>query len=260
MRKILFGIGALVAAGAIAVAALYLRGDLFRSASRPAQQSSWVPVPHPPGDRPKPELALIREFGAWHLSCTKQAEQPPKVGFIQNLGIAPNETKRFSPCHVFIMMRDSAVPGQTMLMNFRYRAGFTAPDLVIIYTTLDKPHVIYDRTGDIHDLSQKKVKWRGGFFRDPKKAPLRANPQVQSQSIPVIGVQLGPRTLTIQTQACIKAHCFGRLMSTQTGAIGSVSRIVVRLPGPPRGQPRVIDVPADGLELALAELKRMAAS
>ena len=260
MRKLLFGVAAVVVVGAIAVAAFHFRGDLFRSAPPASPQSSWVPVPHPPGDRPKPEIALIREFGPWHLSCIRQGQQVPRVGVIQNLGVLPTNSDRPNPCHVFIMMQDRAAPQQTMVMSFRYRSGLPAPELAIIYTTLGKPHVFYDRSGQVQDLSKKKLTLRGGFYLDPRKAPPEERQRVQSLDIPTIRLQLGHTSLTVQTLACIHGHCFGRLSSAPTAAIGSALEIVVRLPGPPRGRPRIVDVPADGLNAALAELGRMNAS
>ena len=260
MRRVWFGVAAVVAAGAIAIAALHFRGDLFRTPPPASPQSSWVPVAHPPGDRPKPEIALIREFGRWHLSCIRQRQQPPKVGVIQNLGVLPNNSERPNPCHVFIMMQDRAAPQQTMVMSFRYRSGLPAPDLAFVYTTLGKPHVFYDRSGQVQDLSKKKLTLRGGFYRDLRKAPPEERQRIQSQDIPTIGVQLGRTNLTVQTLACIRGHCFGRLRSPPMAAIGSAAKIVVRLPGPPRGRPRIVDVPTDGLNAALAELGRMNAS
>jgi hypothetical protein len=257
MRKIWVGAAAVFALVAIAVAVFHFRGDLFRSAPPAGPQTSWVPVPHPPGDRPKPEIALIREFGPWHLACIRQAQQLPKVGIIQNLGVLPSNGDRPNPCHVFIMMQDRAAPQQTMVMNFRYRSGLPAPDLAFIYTALGKPHVFYDRSGQVQDLSKKKLTLHGGFYRDLRKAPPEERQRVQSQDIPAIGVQLGRTSLTVQTLACIRGHCFGRLSSAPTAAIGSATKIVVRLPGPPRGRPRTVDVPTDGLNAALAELGRM---
>jgi hypothetical protein len=81
--------------------------------------------------------------------------------------------------------------------------------------------------------------------------------QAGSKAIPEVGVQLGRTRLALQTRACVQAHCLARLLSVQTGAIGPGSNIVVRLPGLPHGQPRVIDVPSDGLGPALAELLRL---
>lgn len=255
-----------VVVAAVVIGVSYFQGGMFHHTPQnaPAQGENdvWVPVPHPPGDRVQPQLPVVKEFGAWHYACAKSAEQSqaPKVGYIQNFGIVSSEGQygKPEPCHVFIMMRDSAAAGQTMVMAFRYRKGIDQPQLAVIYTTSGGAHVIYDRTGQMHDLT-KKEKMRGGFFRDPNRAP-DEKLRVEAKQIPIVGIQLGRESVSALTTACMKGHCFARFTAIRTADFGSQSQIVVRLPALPRGKPRQIDVPAEGLATALAELARTRAS
>jgi hypothetical protein len=264
MRIIRMWVVPLIVVAGIATGVSYFQADMFHRsiADAAVQQRVWLAVPHPPGDHVQPQVPMVKEFGAWHLACLKGwQEHAPRVGYIENLGIV-STTDTFGkaePCHVFIMMRDPAAPQQTMMMSFRYLTGIDAPELAVLYTTLGLRHVVYDPTGRIHDLSRKEQS-KGIFFTDLTHAPSGENPPVQSQNIPKVEVQLGRTTLTMPTTACLSGHCFAHLRSAQTGEIGPGIRIVVRIPGRQHGQPRVVDVPADGLRAALAELGRLKAS
>ena len=161
MGKVLIGIGAVVAASAVVVAALYFKGDLFHG-SPPARQSHWVVAPPRPrsGNRARAmaQYSLTKEFGPWRLTCTQQATQQattPKVGFIQNLGIVPSGKGKPLPCQVSIRMQDEAAPGQTMSLGFRYRAGSANPDVFAFYMTLGRPNVLYTPTGQVVDLDKE---------------------------------------------------------------------------------------------------------
>jgi hypothetical protein len=255
MRIVWTWIVPLIVVAGIVVGISYFQGDIFHHKPQgvPQQQDVWVVVPHPPGDRVKPEVPVVKEFGAWHFACLNRPGQPPppppKVGYIQNLGLTEDQTGKQEPCHVFISMRNSAAPWQTMILNFIYRRGMDEPEFDVLYTIFGKKHVLYDTNGQIHDLT-KKEKWKGGYYMKPGE-----NMQVQHE-IPEVAVQLGGTSLIVPTGGCVSGHCFARLLSAQTGEIGPKARITVRLPGPPHGQPREVNVPSDGLMPALAELER----
>jgi hypothetical protein len=232
------------------------------AATEQSGQHVWVVMEHPPGDRPQPGVPIIKEFGSWHLACLKTPDQVvPKVGYIQNFGVAQEQEKlgKPKPCHVFIMMKDPAGFRQTMLINFRYVNGFDTPELAVIYTTLGAPHVIFDPTGKMHDLT-KKENWQGGFKRNIEKDPSGKTIEVKSQYIPQVIIHLGAANYSLNTMACLQRHCLARLQAGQIGKVGPVSSVVVQIPGGPKGPPRVVTVPADGLDSALADLERRSAS
>src|SRR5438270_1455548 len=103
MRKVIIGVGSIVAVGAIALAAIYFRSHGI-SGAPPAGQSHWVPAPLSPVNhalprkQPRPQASLIKQFGPWRLTCMRR-EKAPKVGVIQNFGIVPGEAaSKPSPC------------------------------------------------------------------------------------------------------------------------------------------------------------------
>lgn len=261
MKRVLVWVGAAIIVAGAAAAAAWFEGGLFHGSAGPAvEQSSWKPLPHPPGDRPAPMITMIREFGDWHLACVKRRQAPegPKFGFIQNFGIAkqPSDEGKPGPCHVFIMMRNGSDPRQTVMLGVAYRIGDTAPDIMIMYPTVFKPTVIYDVTGQVIDPT-KKQKVKGGFF---KGQMLQNNAQYQESRSQDVAVQLARKTLVIPTRMCVRGRCFGRLTDIEPDDLASGSTIVLRLPGKPHEPPRIVDVPTDGLAPALAELGRLAAS
>ena len=266
MRIVWTWIVPLIVVAGIVIGISYFQGDIFHHTPQdvPQQQDVWVEVPHPPGDRVKPEVPVVKEFGAWHLSCARRpGELPavavPKVGYVQNFGIAQVQNGKPDPCHVFLMMRDRSAPRQEVMIMFRYLEGSDTPDLAMIYTTLCKQQVIYDKSGHVHDLT-KKEKWKGGFYTDSKFAPPGQKLEAQSKNIPEVGVQLGRDSFSIPTRACMMGRCAAHQSFSQSDAITPGIGIVIRLPGPPHGQPRIVNVPSDGLGPALAELARMRTS
>ena len=262
MGKVLIGIGAVVAASAVVVAALYFKGDLFHR-SPPARQSHWVVAPPRPrsGNRARAmaQYSLTKEFGPWRLTCTQQATQQattPKVGFIQNLGIVPSGKGKPLPCQVSIRMQDEAAPGQTMSLGFRYRAGSANPDVFAFYMTLGRPNVLYTPTGQVVDLD-KKQKMKGGSYMGQFAS---RNPGYQEAQAQEIHLQLAHQNFTLPTMHCVRGHCLAHYMEADVGGIAPGAKIVVRLPGPPHGKPRDVDVPSQGLDSALAELRRLSQS
>ena len=264
MRFVLKWIVPLVVVAGIVIGVSYFQNGMFHRATQgaPDQKDVWIPEPHPPGDRVQPGLPVVKKFGAWRYACQKTLAQAsaPKVGYIQNFGIVPanDQVGRPEPCHVSILMRDTAAASQTMWMTFRYRRGLAEPQMAIIYSMPGAQHVIYDRTGQAHDMTNKKDKLRGGFFMDPNRAPEKL--RVQAKQIPTVVVQLGRESVTAPASACMMGHCFARVPTVRTDDLGTHSQIVVRLPALPGGKPRSIDVPADGLTPALAELSRTRSS
>jgi hypothetical protein len=212
-------------------------------------------MPHPPGDRPQPLIATIREFGAWHLACTKRPNETAKVGFIQNFGITQSDEGKANPCHVFIMMRNTTDPKQTVMLIVHYRIGMASPEIEVMYKTVYRPDVAYEPTGQILDLSKKeKPKLRGGNFRGQK---LLESPEYQEARSQDVGLQLTRKTLAIPTRVCHHGHCFARLPDADVTDLETTSKVELRLPGKPHQPPRIVDVPTDGFQAALAELSRL---
>jgi hypothetical protein len=260
MRKVLVWVGALVVVAGAAAAVVHFDGNLFRSSPTQATAaSSWEPMPHPPGDRSQPMIALIREFGVWHLSCVKRPKEPPKVGFIENLGIVQQSNQsKAHPCRVFIMMRNTGDPKQMVMLMVHYGIGVGSPEIEVMYRTVYRPDVAYDPSGQILDLSKKgKAKLKGGFWRGQK---LLQSPEYQEARSQDVGLQLTRKTLAIPTRLCHRGHCFARLMVVDIADLETTSKLVLRLPGKPRQPPRIVNVPTDGLRAALTELGRLSNS
>jgi hypothetical protein len=198
-----------------------------------------------------------KDFGPWRLTCNRQ-EGAPKAGVIQNLGIVENETAPFKPhpCQLFIMMRDAAAPRQTMLLSFRYRADLSNPEVSVAYITLGRPNVTYDESGQMIDLD-KKQKAKGGFFRGQFAS---TNPGYEETKAQNVHLQLAGHNFTLPTKFCRRAHCRANYRDADVGGIGPGAKIVVRLPAAPHGQPRDVDVPTQGLDSALTELRRLSQS
>jgi hypothetical protein len=258
MRSVLVWVGSFIAVAVVVVAAIHFSGNLVPG-STPAKQSPWIAATPPPDKRSNARFSLRKDFGPWRLTCNRQAGAP-RVGVIQNLGIVEDQPAPFKPlpCQVFILMRNTAAPGQTMLLSFRYRADLPKPEVSVAYITLGKPNVIYNETGEIIDLDKKqKQKQRGGFFMGQFAS---RNPGYEETKAQDVHLQLPRRELALSTKFCMHGHCRAASRDADVAGIGPGSKIVVRLPGPPHGQPRVVDVPSQGLDSALAELRRVSRS
>ena len=260
MRSVLVWTGSLVVVAVIVIAAVYFRGHSVPG-SPPAAQSRWVAATPAPDQRLQARFSLRRDFGPWRLTCLRQ-EGAPKVGVIQNLGIVSGSAAPLQPrpCQVFIIMRNEAAPRETMLLGFRYRADVSKPDVSIAYVTVGKPNIIYSETGELVDLDKKqdhKQKMRGGFFMGQFAS---RNPGYQESKAQDVHVELSGQKLTLPTKFCMRAHCRATSGGADVAGVGPGTKIVVRLPGPPRGQPRDVEVPSEGLDSALAELRRLSQS
>jgi hypothetical protein len=266
MRSIWTWIVPLVVVAGVVLGISYFQGDVFHRASggmsgqgnSSARKDAWVPVPHPPGDNMGPQIASVKEFGAWHFACLKQAQAGPKVGYIQNFGITSDQTQagKPEPCHVFIMMRNSAAPEQTVLVAFRYLFGAPEPQLAVIYTTSDARPMLYDPSGQIHNLNSKE-KMHGGFHREMETGPNGKKISVASKNIPNVDISFGSTRVSIPIRICLRQHCIAHIMFTQPAAVGPGTDVALRLPPGLQGEPaRELTMPGDGLSTALAELQR----
>lgn len=257
MRKVLLWVVPVIVVAGIAIVFSRLEGGLFHG-SPSAQQTSWIAVAHPPGDRPQRDISLIKEFGPWHLACINRAQPVPKVGYIQNFGITSDQSAigKPAPCHVFITMRERSDPRETMTLGFRYRMGVSDPDVTVMYLTENRPNARYDSSGQILDPS-KDQKFRGGFFMGQREVQNSEYQETKSQDVKV---QLSRQSIAIPTRLCARGHCMAALLHAPLGTVDLRSVIVVYLPGKPHAPPRLVEVPSDGLDSAIAELRRLSTS
>jgi hypothetical protein len=253
MRSILVWVGSFIAVAVIVVAAIHFKGNMVPG-SPSAMQSHWVVATPTPDKRSKAQILLRKDFGPWRLTCVRQ-EGAPKAGVIQNLGVVEGESAPLKPrpCQVFIMMRNEAAPSQTMLLGFRYRADLPKPDVSVAYITLGRANVIYNESGQIIDLD-KKQKPKGGFFMGQFAS---RNPGYEETKAQDVHLQLAGQKLALPTKFCMHTHCRATYQDADVGGIGPGAKIVVHLPAAPHGRPRDVDVPSQGLDSALAELRRL---
>jgi hypothetical protein len=127
--------------------------------------------------------------------------------------------------------------------------------VAVIYSSPGRQHVLYERSGEVHDLSQKS-KWRGGFYTDPSRAPGADQLKVQHEEAPMVDVALGATTVKLRTAICVHGRCIAHDNLPKEPDLGSEARITVSLPGVAKGPRFEVAVPSDGLQAALGELAR----
>ena len=163
------------------------------------------------------------------------------------------------PCHVFLAMRNSAAPSQSMVMNFRYLTGLSSPELAVIYTTFGQQHMIFDPSGRMHDLTRKE-KWQGGFYTDPSHAPPAEKLRAEHEKDPIVDVTIGAASFHLRTMICIRGRCIARDTLANVPNVQAGTKITVGLPGPNGSQSFNVVIPSDGLDQALTELSRAKSS
>lgn len=266
MRSVLIWIGSIVAVAVVVIATVHFTGNFPFMGNRvpvppPAKQSHWIVAPPRPDLRAKAQVMLRKDFGPWRLTCS-QPQTPGKSGTTPNFPVrnfaeaGPVAPLQLRPCQVFILMRNQADPRQMMILGFRYRAGVPTPELSVLYLTLGKPNILYESSGQLVDLD-KKQKAKGGFYGGQFASK---NPGYQESKAQDVHVQLAGQNLTLPTRYCIRGRCRANYRGADVAGIRPGAKILVRLPGPPKGKPREVDVPSQGLDLALAELRRLSQS